>query len=112
MHLTVVCPACHSQYQVDANLRGKRMRCPNSICRTVFEVGERTEQADRPPPMPIVEAPPQTNRAAPVAPPALPPPKWTSPPPVRASSAPPTPSPLTPPSIDWDIPGDDESDLA
>jgi len=36
--IAVVCPRCESQYQVDAALAGKRMRCPNVICRAVFEV--------------------------------------------------------------------------
>ncbi len=38
MHITVHCPSCGSQYQLDPGLRGQRMRCPNPICRQVFEV--------------------------------------------------------------------------
>ena len=38
MPLSVTCPRCESKYQLDAGMRGKRMRCPNPICRAVFEV--------------------------------------------------------------------------
>ena len=36
MQLSVSCPRCESKYQLDAGMRGKRMRCPNPICRAVF----------------------------------------------------------------------------
>lgn len=39
-HISVVCPSCASQYQVEPTLLGKRMRCPNPDCRQVFEVRE------------------------------------------------------------------------
>jgi outer membrane protein assembly factor BamB len=38
MHITAYCPNCHSRYQLDPGLRGQRMRCPNPVCREVFEV--------------------------------------------------------------------------
>ncbi len=38
MHLAVTCPRCQSKYQLDPGMRGKRMRCPNTICRAIFEV--------------------------------------------------------------------------
>jgi tetratricopeptide (TPR) repeat protein len=38
MHITAYCPSCHSRYQLDPGLRGQRMRCPNPVCREVFEV--------------------------------------------------------------------------
>jgi outer membrane protein assembly factor BamB len=38
MHITVYCPSCHSRYQLDPGLRGQRMRCPNPVCREIFEV--------------------------------------------------------------------------
>jgi hypothetical protein len=110
MHLTVVCPACQSQYQVDPSLRGKRMRCPNSICRTIFEVRDETEPESTatPPataPTPIVhkDEPVSTPIAEPKAPP-----KWSAPPPVRTTSAPAAaaePAPM-PAVDDFDIPGD------
>jgi outer membrane protein assembly factor BamB len=40
MYLQVSCPRCHRQYQVDPDLRGQHMRCPNMACRTIFEVRE------------------------------------------------------------------------
>src|SRR5262245_40838835 len=45
MHITVFCPHCQSRFQLDAALRGKRMRCPNTICQMVFEVREEERPA-------------------------------------------------------------------
>src|SRR5687767_1992451 len=36
--IAVECPRCLSRYQVSPDLRGKRMRCPNPMCRAVFDV--------------------------------------------------------------------------
>ncbi len=52
MHITVYCPHCQSRYQLDPTLRGKRMRCPNNLCRMVFEVREEGERRGVRPPMP------------------------------------------------------------
>lgn len=38
MLIPVTCPECQSVYQLEESMRGKRMRCPNVICRAVFEV--------------------------------------------------------------------------
>ena len=38
MHISVTCPRCESKFQLAADLRGKRVRCPNPTCRRVFEV--------------------------------------------------------------------------
>ena len=40
MRIKTTCPQCESTYQVDPDLKGKRMRCPNPICRAIFVVGE------------------------------------------------------------------------
>jgi outer membrane protein assembly factor BamB len=40
VHITAYCPSCHSRYQLDPSLRGQRMRCPNPVCREIFEVQE------------------------------------------------------------------------
>jgi outer membrane protein assembly factor BamB len=40
MHIKATCPQCESTYQVESDLKGKRMRCPNPICRAIFVVGE------------------------------------------------------------------------
>src|SRR5436190_12030747 len=57
VHLAVICPRCGSRYQVDPNLRGKNMRCPNAVCRAVFEVREEGAAPPAPPVAPKVEAP-------------------------------------------------------
>jgi hypothetical protein len=45
MHITVFCPHCQSRYQVEPTLDGKRMRCPNPLCRMVFEAREAEQAA-------------------------------------------------------------------
>src|SRR4051794_17795050 len=133
MHITVFCPHCQSRYQLDPSLRGKRMRCPNTICRMVFEVREESEAA--PPPASKAEETPASVKkpvttgsvgevvpvlsaeAAP-AEPALPETptvkepvqQWTAPPvrkpPVRKVEPPPSPArPKAPPQDDL-FPGD------
>src|SRR5438105_9696717 len=56
MHITVLCPHCQSRFQIEPSLRGKRMRCPNPICRMIFEV--REEERSAPPAPPKLEGPP------------------------------------------------------
>jgi hypothetical protein len=41
--MIVYCPSCHTRYQLDPGLRGQHMRCPNPVCREVFEVQEAVE---------------------------------------------------------------------
>ena len=61
MLIAAVCPRCESVYKVDEGLRGKRMRCPNPLCKTVFEVKAEGEQPaaeapklpEPPPPEPV-----------------------------------------------------------
>ncbi|MCI0378977.1 MAG: PQQ-binding-like beta-propeller repeat protein [Gemmataceae bacterium] len=95
VHLSVTCPLCQSTYQVVEALRGKRMRCLNTICRAVFEV--RAEGESGPPAV----APASENKPtgsveemvpllpAEIAVPEGPPkkttatPSWQTPPPVR-----------------------------
>src|SRR5438034_9589431 len=79
MSLSVTCPRCESKYQLDAGMRGKKMRCPNPICRAVFEVRDDSDA-----PAPSVEAPKaQEVKPAPVpAPPVEATPK--EPPPIVA----------------------------
>ena len=58
MHIAAVCPRCESRYQLDESLRGKRMRCPNPLCKTIFEV--RVEGEPPAPEAPkAAEPPPQ-----------------------------------------------------
>ncbi len=55
-HLTVSCPSCGVSYQLDPELRGKKIRCPNTLCRTPFIVKDDSEPD--PPPEPNLTAPP------------------------------------------------------
>jgi hypothetical protein len=50
------CPHCESVFQVDAELVGKSMRCPNPTCREVFTVAAPVA-ATVPPEPPTVELP-------------------------------------------------------
>jgi hypothetical protein len=45
VNITAVCPVCESRYQVQPELRGKAMRCPNPNCRKVFVVSDGPESA-------------------------------------------------------------------
>jgi tetratricopeptide (TPR) repeat protein len=97
MHITATCPRCQSQYQVEPELRGKRMRCPNVICRAVFEVGAEPATAAESS-APVVE--PSTPLSPPSPPPPTPveKPSWDqAPPPVRQSS---TVAPTAPVAVD------------
>ncbi len=91
MRITVVCPRCESSYQVEANLRGKRMRCPNAICRAIIEIPGEVPPAPKPP---IV----------------APAPDWAKlpPPPVRAAARVEIPPAEEEPA--FDIPGDEPAD--
>lgn len=50
MHITAYCPSCRSRYQLDVALRGQRIRCPNPVCREIFEVQADQAEAATPPP--------------------------------------------------------------
>jgi outer membrane protein assembly factor BamB len=53
MQITVHCPHCENRLHLDEDMRGKRVRCPNPLCRTIFEVrpdGEKTAVAAVAPP--------------------------------------------------------------
>src|SRR5437667_12246022 len=63
MHLSVTCPRCLSKYQLDPGMRGKRMRCPNTICRAIFEVRGDDDPAVAAPP--VVTKPPEPVQETP-----------------------------------------------
>ncbi len=67
MHLKVSCPRCESTYQVDASLHGKFMRCPNTSCRTIFEVCEGGAPPPAPPPPAVPSAPSVAHQTGSVA---------------------------------------------
>jgi outer membrane protein assembly factor BamB len=66
MHIKATCPECESTYQVDPGLQGKRMRCPNPICRAIFEVQDTAAAtlpaAPLPAPPPPAPSPPPLPR--------------------------------------------------
>ena len=45
MQIVAYCPECRSRYQLQDDLRGRRMRCPNGACRSIFTVVEAPEPA-------------------------------------------------------------------
>jgi outer membrane protein assembly factor BamB len=49
VHITVYCPACNNRYQLHEEMRGKRMRCVNALCREIFEVREAGAKAETAP---------------------------------------------------------------
>lgn len=108
MHLSATCPRCQSTYQLDPSMRGKRMRCPNAICRAVFEVRDdrdvvvETGPPAVPPPVqapsPPITAPAEVEpRPVPPSPPTLPPPSPAAPVEPKAKPLPPPPAPPAPP---------------
>ena len=58
MQRSVTCPRCESKYQLAEEMRGKRMRCPNAICRAIFEVRDDADPVAPTPAEPVTEAPP------------------------------------------------------
>ena len=38
MYITVICPRCQKRYQLDPQLEGKNIRCPNPACREIIQV--------------------------------------------------------------------------
>lgn len=54
MTIGTECPHCESVFQVDAELVGKSMRCPNPTCREVFTVAAAVAVA-APAPVPVPE---------------------------------------------------------
>jgi outer membrane protein assembly factor BamB len=118
MHLSVTCPQCESKYQLDSGMRGKRMRCPNPICRAIFEVRDDSDpKAEAPPVAPESLTPgPSPTRGegrTDVAPtPAKVEVKKEPPKPPEPVKRKPIPKPIEPqPALDFpdDFPGDDEA---
>ena len=77
MSIVAQCPHCETRFNLQAEMNGKSMRCPNLECRQVFTVQAMQEKG----PAPVYELPPE-----PVSPP--PPAK----PPKPAASKPPKPT--------------------
>src|SRR6516162_457523 len=109
MHLSVTCPRCESKYQLDAGMRGKRMRCPNPICWAVFEVHDKNDEPALS--SPAVEAKPVAEPIAKEWPPPSPPKpvEATKPQPVKREPIPIPVQPQPAPDFADDFPGDDEA---
>lgn len=96
MLITAVCPRCKTTYQVQDELRGRPMRCPQATCRQVFVVGDAPPEPAPPfaTPVPTASSPPGHTvgdlvplvEAEPLAPAA--PPWQQAPPPRRPANAP------------------------
>ncbi len=82
MSIVVQCPHCKTRFNLQSEMNGKSMRCPNLECRQVFTVKAIEEKG----PAPSYELPPEPE------PPAVKPPKPTKPGATRA----PKPAPLPP----------------
>ena len=105
MSFVVQCPHCETRFNLQPDMNGKSMRCPNLECRQVFVVQAMTEKA---PPAPVYELPPEPGSEAPApaarsgksgksakAPKATKPPKPAPPPankPPKPAKAPPQPA--------------------
>ena len=68
MHITVSCPSCYSKYQLEPALIGQRMRCPNPICREVFEVRADLSAPEPPPEIYPFESEKKSSGSTPPAP--------------------------------------------
>jgi hypothetical protein len=50
-HIATLCPHCNTRYQLQPEMIGKRMRCPNPLCREIFLVQEEAvagQEAEKP----------------------------------------------------------------
>lgn len=52
MTIVVECPHCESRFNLQPDLAGKTMRCPNGDCREIFTVRERVDTIPAPPAVP------------------------------------------------------------
>ncbi len=73
MSIVAQCPHCETRFNLQPEMNGKSMRCPNLECRQVFTVQAMEAVA---PPAPIPELPPEP-KAPPRSPVPLPPPPRT-----------------------------------
>ena len=55
MSIVVQCPHCETRFNLQADMNGKSMRCPNLECRQVFTVKALEEKG----PAPTYERPPE-----------------------------------------------------
>lgn len=90
MSIVVQCPHCETRFNLQSDMNGKSMRCPNLECRQVFTVKAMEEKGPTPayelPPEPTV--PPPAKPAKPNKPTATKPPKPTKAPAKTATAEP------------------------
>ncbi|HEV3439589.1 MAG TPA: hypothetical protein VG122_19650, partial [Gemmata sp.] len=69
MTIVVQCPHCETKFNLQPELTGKTMRCPNLDCRQVFTVREQPRPTEPPPPLPSETLPvpdePETSSSSP-----------------------------------------------
>lgn len=65
MSIVVQCPHCETKFNLQPDMVGKSMRCPNLDCRQVFTVKPQAKEIEPPKPEPI----PAVPRPVPVPPP-------------------------------------------
>jgi outer membrane protein assembly factor BamB len=69
VHIITYCPSCRNRYQLQPDLVGSKIRCPNPVCREIFEV--RADGANGEPengaagPLPATSGTSLTDSAAP-----------------------------------------------
>ena len=82
MSIVVQCPHCETRFNLQGDMNGKSMRCPNLECRQVFTVRAMEEKA---PPLELPPEPVAPKPAKPARPAATKPPRLAKPPkPVEA----------------------------
>jgi outer membrane protein assembly factor BamB len=62
VHITVHCPGCFRRYQLDPQMEGRQLQCPNPVCRTIFEV-HATPEVKEESIYPLEPVPPDTRDA-------------------------------------------------
>ena len=65
MSIVVQCPHCETRFNLQGDMNGKSMRCPNLECRQVFTVRAMEEKA---PPAPVLDLPPEPVAPKPAKP--------------------------------------------
>ncbi|MCS7270712.1 MAG: PQQ-binding-like beta-propeller repeat protein, partial [Gemmataceae bacterium] len=79
MSIIVQCPHCEMKFNVQADLVGKSLRCPNMGCRKVFKVQPLTAVEPEPPAGPAPAQPGTTSAAISHSAASSPPPQTTTP---------------------------------
>lgn len=68
MSIVAQCPHCETRFNLQSDMGGKSMRCPNLSCRQAFTVKAQEEKGPAPEPPPVPKAPPKPVVTKPVVP--------------------------------------------